>query len=131
MALGAIFFRTGLDEYLSVDDATATVSAARDLTAPIGAIGAFGQWRLGEAWYLEADLRAIYLSVGRYEAAVLDAMAMARWFPLPRLGVEGGFAHDGVRVEMDQDPGSGPGQEFAGRIRYQLLQPRIGVVYAF
>ena len=131
LALGAIFFRMSLDGYLSANEETAAVSAGHDLTAPLGAIGAFGHWRLGDAWYLETDLRAIYVSVGRYEAYVLDAMAMARWFPLRHLGVEGGLALNAVRVVMNQDPGSGLGQDFAGRIRYQLLQPRLGVVYTF
>jgi hypothetical protein len=131
LAVGALFFDMGLDGYLSVNDETASVSVGSELTAPLGAIGAFGHWRLGAAWYLEADLRAIYVPIDRYEAVVLDATAMARWFPIPRLGVEGGLGWDAVRVEINRDPGSGLGEDFAGRIRYRILQPRLGVVFSF
>lgn len=131
LAVGAIFFDMGLDGYLSVDDETASVSVANELTAPLGAIGAFGHWRLGAEWYLEADLRAIYVPIDRYEAFVVDATAMARWFPIPRFGVEGGLGWDAVRVQINRDPGSGVGEDFAGRIRYRILQPRIGIVYGF
>lgn len=131
LGLGAILFRTGLDGYLSVDDQTAEVSAARDLNAPVGGIGAFGQWRLGEQWYLDADLRGIYVPIDRFEAFVLDGSTTVRWFPWSRLGFEGGVGLNAVRVDINQDPEAILTGDFAGRIKYRLAYPQLGVIFTF
>jgi hypothetical protein len=131
LGLGGILFRTGLDGYLSVDDQTAEVSAAKDLTAPVGGIGAFGQWRLGEQWYLEADLRGIYVPISRFEAFVIDMSSVIRWFPWSRLGFDLGLGFNHVRVDVNQDPEAVLTEDFSGQIKYRLTHPKFGVVFTF
>lgn len=131
LGLGAILFRTGLDGYLSVDDQTAEVSTGRDLTAPVGGLGGFGHWQLSPKWYLEVDLRAIYVPIDRFEAVVADLTSVVRWFPTTHLGIEGGLGFNSVRLDINEDPEAIATGDFSGQIRYRLLHPRIGLIWAF
>jgi hypothetical protein len=131
LGLGAILFRTGLDGYLSVNDQTAEVSASRDLTAPVGSLGAFGHWKLSPKWYLEADARGIYIPVDRFEAIVGDLGVAARWFPMTWGGLELGLASNWVRVDINRDPEAVLTGSFEGKIRYAITNIRTGVVIAF
>ena len=131
LGLGAILFRTGLDGYLTVNDQTASVSTARDLTAPVGGVGGFGQWLLSPKWYLEVDARFIYVPISRFEAVVSDITTAVRWFPTTHLGFEGGIGFNSVRVDINEDPDALVTDDFTGQIRYRLLHPRIGLIWAF
>ena len=131
LGLGAILFRTGLDGFLSVDDQTAEVSTSRDLTAPVGGIGAFGHWQLSPKWYLEVDLRGIYVPIDRFEAKVADLTSVVRWFPTTHLGIEGGLGFNAVSVDINEDPEAIVTGDFSGKITYRLIHPRIGLIWAF
>jgi len=132
LGLGALLFQTGLDGYVSVNNQTSpTVSAARDLTAPVGAIGAFGQWRLSDAWYLELDARALYVPIDRYEAFVGDFNSAIRWWPASWAGFELGLGLNAVRIDINKDPEKILTGDFSGKIKYRLAQPRLAFLVAF
>ena len=132
LGLGAIFFRTGLDGYASLNDQTTpTVSTTRDLTAPVAALGGFGQWRLAEAWYLELDVRGLYVPVDRYEAFVGDFNSGIRWWPSSWAGFELGVGWNSVRIDISKEPEAILTGDFAGQIKYRLAQPRLAVLVAF
>lgn len=129
LGVGALLFKTGIDGYASVNDQTAEVSAARNLTAPVAGLGAFGQWRLGEAWYLELDLRALYIPVARFEVLVGDINSGLRWWPSTWAGFELGLGVNSVKVDVNEDPEavlSG-----AAQIKYRLAHPRLAFLIAF
>jgi hypothetical protein len=131
LGVGAILFRTGLDGYLSANDQQAEISAKRDITAPVGDLGVFGRWRLHPKWYLEADVRGLYIPVGRIELFVIDVGTSVRWFPLEWVGIEGGFGVNSVGLDVNQDPNATYAGGFSGKIRYRLAHPRLGVVLSF
>ena len=132
LGLGALLFRTSLDGYATVDDRTTpTVSAARDLNAPVAAIGGFGEWRLAEAWYLELDARALYVPVHRYEAFVGDFNSAIRWWPSSWAGFELGVGWNSVRIDISKDPEAILTGDFAGQIKYRMAQPRLAFLVAF
>jgi len=131
LGLGALFFQTALDGYLSVNDQSAEVSASRDLTAPVAGIGAFGNWQLSPAWYLELDVRGLYIPISRFEAIVGDISAAVRWWPLQWGGLEFGAGWNSVRVDINKDPEAVLTGDFEGQIKYRMIQPRVALVVAF
>lgn len=131
LGLGGILFHTGLDGYLSVNDKSAEVSTEGNLTAPVAGIGAFGNWRLGQKWYLEADLRGLYVPVSRYEVFEGDLAAVARWFPWSWGGFELGLGGNVVRLDIHKDPEKILTGDFSGKIRYSIGNTRLGAVFAF
>lgn len=131
LGLGALFFETGIDAFARVNDQTAEVSATRNLTAPVAAIGAFGQWRLGDAWYLELDARGLYIPISRFEAIIGDINAGIRWWPTTWAGFELGLGFNSIRLDINEDPEAILTGDFAGRIKYRLAHPRFAVLVAF
>lgn len=131
LGVGTILFRTSVVGYASVDDQVADIATERNLTAPVGGVGAFGKWRLGPQWYLEVDARGIYVPINRFEAFVLDLGAAVRWFPTTWGGLELGLGYNGVRVDVNEDPEAILTGDFSGRVRYGLAHPRLGAVIAF
>lgn len=131
LGLGGILFHTALDGYLSVNDQSAEVSTERNFTAPVAGLGAFGQWRLGPKWYLEADVRGLYIPVARFEVFEADLSAVARWFPWSWGGFELGLGGNVVRLDINKDPEKILTGDFSGKIRYSLANMRAGVILAF
>jgi hypothetical protein len=132
---GATFFKgefSGTGTVTNGDQTeTGTFSLKRSLTGPSLAVGLFGQWRLSPAWYLGADLRALYVPVDNIDISVLDGGAFVRYFPLHWLGLEGGYSLSSQRVEVVQKDDPLVDVGFSGRVRYLTQNLRLGVVAAF
>jgi hypothetical protein len=131
LGVGSILFRTSVVGYASVNDQTADVATERNLTAPVGGVGAFGKWRLHPQWYLDVDARGIYVPISRFEAFVLDLGAAVRWFPTTWGGLELGVGFNRVRVDVNEDPEAILTGDFSGRVRYGLAHPRLAAVVTF
>ena len=133
--VGGLLLDLKLDGYATVSSGGQAgeleASAAKSFTAPIGGVGAFGRWRLSDRWYLDADLRGLYVPIDRFEARVFDAGAAVRFFPIERLGVEFGYALNSVRVDVNPDPEAQLTGDFSGLFKYALHIPRLGLVYSF
>ena len=132
LGLGALLFQTGLDGYASVNNQTSPeVSVSRDLNAPVAALGAFGRWRLADAWYLELDARGLYIPISRFEAFVGDFNSAVRWWPASWAGFELGLGLNAVRIDINKDPEAILTGDFAGKIKYRLASPRLAFLVAF
>ena len=97
----------------------------------MGALGGFGQWRLAEAWYLELDVRGLYVPIDRYDAFVGDFNSALRWWPSSWAGFELGFGWNSVRIDISKDPEAILTGDFSGQIKYRMAQPRLAFLVAF
>jgi hypothetical protein len=127
IGLGAILFKTSMDAEAGIGGATAEYSRERSLSAPIGSIGLFGRFRSGNAWYFEADARALWIGIDRFDIYVADLGGAVRYFPWTKVGFEAGYQYNGVRVDVSQ--ASGRPNSLSGRIRYNFQNVRLGIVY--
>jgi len=127
IGLGAILFKTSIEAEAGIGGATAAYSRERSLTGPIGSIGLFGRFRSGNAWYFEADARAIWIGIDRFDAYVADFGGAIRYFPWTNVGFEAGYQYNGVRVDVSQ--ASGRPNSLSGRIKYNFQNVRLGIVY--
>jgi len=127
LGLGAILFKTSIEAEAGFGGATATYSRERSLTGPIGSVGLFGRFRSGNAWYFEADARAIWIGIDRFDAYVADFGGSVRYFPWTNVGFEAGYQYNGVRVDVSQ--AENRPNSLSGRIKYNFQNVRLGIVY--
>lgn len=136
VGLGATFFRTRFEGQGTVSDGSGG-SASGDFTyeqnslGPSLALGFFGRWRFADDWYLEGDLRGLYVPIDNITVTVVEVGAAARWFPFTHFGFEAGYGLLQQRVEVEQgnDPLIDVG--FSGRLKYLAQNLRLGAIWAF
>ncbi len=138
LGLGAIFFDLQFDGTatgcVGPDCADTTINVKRSLTVPTGALGAFGQWRLGDRWYLGGDVRGIGGKVDRYDVSVIQADAYARYFFSDRWGAALGWYFNDVTVNVDPKKGATAGDgnlDLGGKVSFNYTSLRLGVIAAF
>ncbi len=137
VGLGALFLRTEIDALAGstaggTDTTTVTYSSTQEFTGPLGSLGLYGRFRLSDRWYLESDLRGVYLKISNFKAGVLEAGAAGRYFFSKTWGAELGYNLGFYVVEVDQDPNGGVlNTDFLGRIKYSVQGFRGGVVIQF
>lgn len=131
VGLGALFLDTGLDALASATSGgksdSVAYSSTNDLIGPTASLGAYGRFRLGQAWYLEADLRGVKVAIDRYDASIIEGGAAARYFLSSAWALEAGYGLSSITVDIGPKS-SGPGG--TGKIKYSLQNLRFGVVYA-
>lgn len=127
LGLGAILFKTSIDAAANIGGATASFSRERSITGPTASLGLFGRFRLGDAWYLESEGRAIWIGIDRFDAYVLDVNAAIRYFPWEKFGLEAGYGYNGVRVDVAQ--ASGKPNSLSGQIKYHFQNIRLGFIW--
>lgn len=132
LGLGALFFDTGIDALASATGGgnkdSVSYSATSNLVGPTASIGLYGRFLLGKAWYLEADLRGVKVSVDRFDAKVAEGGLGARYFLSSRLGIDGGYGISSITVDIA--PKSSTDRSASGKIGYSLQHIRLGLVYA-
>ncbi len=101
------------------------------MTAPTGAIGAFGQWRLGNHWYVGGDARGIGGRVDRYDVSIFQADAYARYFFSDRWGAGAGWYFNDVTVNVAPKGGSSATSDLAGKVSFNYTSLRLGVIASF
>jgi len=135
LGLGAIFFRMDLDATAHGCVGTAcdsgAVSISKNFTGPTASLGAFGQWRLGNRWYLGGDARGIGARVDRYDFSVLEANAAGSYYLSNRWGLEVGLYYTDVSVDVAPESGTTDPTNFAGNISYNYTSFRLGVIGVF
>jgi hypothetical protein len=138
IGLGAIFFDMQLDATADVcsgpDCGTGSVSIDRKLTVPTGALGVFGQWRLGDSWYVGGDARGIGGKVDRYDVSIFQADVFARYYFSDRWGAGAGWYYNDVTVNVDPKEGASPGDgdlDLGGKVSFNYTSLRLGVIAAF
>jgi hypothetical protein len=137
VGLGALFLRTEIDALAGAtggggDTTRVDYSATQDFTGPVGSLGLYGRFRLGDRWFLESDLRGVYVKISNFKAGVLEAGAAGRYFFNQTWGAELGYSLGFYAVEVDPEPGGGfLGTDFLGKIKYTVQGFRGGVVIQF
>lgn len=135
LGLGAIFFDLQFDGSASgcagPDCGSGSFSIHKQLVGPTGALGAFGQWRLGDRWYLGGDARGIGANIDRFNVSIFQADAFARYFFSNRWGGGAGLFYNDVTVDVAPKGGSSVSSDVAGKIKWNYTSIRLGVIYAF
>jgi hypothetical protein len=133
VGLGAIFLRSELDALTAVNNPQVQYADTSKFTAPVGSVGFYGRFRLGNRWYLEPDLRAIYVKISNFKAGVLEGGAAVRYFFSNTIGAELGYGLGFYKVIVETpESGSGfLGIDVHGKVKYTVNGLRGGVVFLF
>ena len=134
VGLGAVFFRTEIAALVSGPGGEREVDyeQARKITGPTGSLGAYGRFRFGDRWYLEPDLRAVFLKVGDITAGVLELGAAGRYFVSRTVAAELGYGFGWYKVEVDKTDSEGIlSPDFLGEVKYLVHGFRGGVAVQF
>jgi len=135
IGLGAIFFDFQIDATVNGCVGTAcdsgSVSVKKQVTVPTGALGAFGQWRLGERWYVGGDARGIGGRVDRYDVSIFQADAYAKYFFSNRWGASAGWYYNDVTVNIAPKGRSSAASNVSGKVSFNYTSLRLGVIAAF
>jgi len=134
IGLGAIFFDLKFDGSASgcagPDCGAGSFNIHKQLTGPTGALGAFGQWRLGERWYVGGDARGIGANIDRFNVSIFQADANARYYFSNRWGAGVGLFYNNVSVDVAPKGGSSASSDVAGKVTWNYTSFRLGIVYA-
>ena len=122
VGLGALFVNIDLDAVSGVP-----FSASKGTTGPIGSLGVYGRWLVGDGdrWYIESDARGLYVKIDRKAATVYEAGAAARYFTSRRVGLELGYGLTWIKATLEHRAN---GKGFAGQLKYALQNARLAVV---
>lgn len=137
LGLGAIFFEFQLDATATgcagPDCASGSVSIDKQLTVPTGALGAFGQFRLSNHWYVGADARGLWGDVDRYDVSVFQGDLYARYYFSDRWGAAAGWYYNDVTVDVaaKSDASSDSDLDLGGKVSFNYTSFRLGVIAAF
>jgi hypothetical protein len=137
VGLGALFLRIDLDAIAATttggaDTTTVVGSRTTDFTGPTGSVGVYGRFRLGDRWFLESDLRAVYVKIDNFKAGVVEGGAAGRYFFNQTWGAELGYALGYYTVEIDPKANGGLlDTDFVGKVNYVVNGFRGGVVVQF
>lgn len=137
LGLGAIFFDFQIDASASgcvgPDCASGSVSIDRQITIPTGALGAFGQFRVSNHWYVGADARGLWGDVDRYNVSIFQGDAYARYYFSDRWGAALGWYYNDVTVDIAAKSGSSSDNDLdlGGKVSFNYTSLRLGVIAAF
>jgi hypothetical protein len=124
VGLGALFLGASLDGIGFVDPDTVEVSESFDQVAPIGSVGLYGRFRFADKWHVNADARAIGITIDRFDISVLEGGLSTQYFFSPKWGAELGWSYSGVEVEFASESGGR-----TAKIEYDFQTARLGVVF--
>lgn len=131
LGLGAIFLNVDLDALVGVTDGSQRDSvdfqASKSLTGPTGSLGAFGRFRVGNDWYLGADLRGVKVAIDRIDASVFEGGLAVSYFVSSAFGIEAGYGFSAITVDIG--PKSEGRFDTSGKIKYALQHLRLGLLY--
>lgn len=136
VGLGAIFFQLEMDGSASgcvgdACDSTGALSLTEKLTGPTASLGAFGQWRLGDRWYVGGDVRGLGARVDRFDVSIFEADANVRYYLSNRWGVGLGWFYTNVTVDVGAKSDNAVVEDLVGSLAYDYTSLRLGAVYAF
>ena len=101
------------------------------MTAPTGALGAFGQWRLGDRWYVGGDARGIGGRVDRFNISIFQGDAYARYFFSNRWGAAAGWYYNNITVDVGPKGGTSASSDVSGKVKFAYSSLRLGLIAAF
>jgi hypothetical protein len=135
LGLGIIFLSTKITATAGAtaggpDTAIAQFSRSGGFNGPEASLGGYGRFQLGDKWYLDSDLRAIFIKIDNIKAGVVELGLAGRYFLSNKVGLELGYGLGfyGVRIDGTHNFA---GINRTGKISYTVNGWRIGGVYAF
>ena len=135
VGLGAVFLGLKIDATSTgcagPDCTSGSLNVDKNLVGPTAAIGAFGQWRVGNRWYVGATAGGIGAHVDRFDFSVFQGNVAGEYFLSNRWGIEAGVYYTDVTVDVASKSGGAARQDLVGRIKYAYSSFRLGVVGAF
>jgi len=135
LGLGAIFFDLKLDATADgcsgPNCASGSLNVDKSFTGPTGSIGAFGQWRLGDRWYVGGDARGIGAHVDRFDFSVFEGDVNGRYYLSNRWGLGLGWYYTNVTVNVGAKSGNTVAQDLVGKVAYAYSSLRLGVIGVF
>ena len=130
VGVGIYLFDTEIDALTGVAGGgkpdSVSYSSSRNQPGPTASLGLYGRFALGKAWYLDADLRAMGVTIDSYGVSIVEGGAAARYFVSSKVGIEAGYALSAVNIDV-APRSSGRG---GGKIQYSMQSLRLGLVYA-
>ena len=126
LGTGALLLETGLDALASAGSEQVDYSSSNKITVPLGSLGAYGRFLIGDAFTTEVDARIVKLKVSRFDVQYTEFNAAGRYFFSHSVGIELGAGADAVKVDID--PKEEGVVKPSGRIKYSLTNVRLGVV---
>lgn len=134
LGLGPYFFDVAIDALASASGGSQTgevaYSESASVIGPTASLGLFGRFRLGDRWYLDADIRYITISIDRFKASVLDAGLAARYFMSRKVGFELGYGGNGIKVDVEAKDRAAAAGFKSGRIKFTQQTFRLGIILA-
>lgn len=136
IGLGAIFFSLEMDGSASgcvgeACDSTGAVSLKETLTGPTASLGAFGQWRLGDRWYVGGDVRGLGARIDRFDVSIFEADANVRYYFTNRWGAGLGWFYTNVTVDVGAKSDNAAVEDLVGSLAYDYTSIRLAAIYAF
>jgi len=141
LGLGAIFFDLQFDATVTgtctgpdctgSGPGTASASIHKSLPGPTGALGAYGEWRLGNRWYVGGDARGIGAKVDRFDVSIFQADAYARYYFSNKFGAGAGWYYNDVSVDVAPKGGSSASSDLAGKVKFSYTSLRLGGIFVF
>jgi hypothetical protein len=141
IGLGAIFFSAKFTGSVAGScvgvacDSTAAgeydVNIDEKLTGPTASIGAFGNWRLGDRWYVGGDARGLGARVDRFDISIFEADANVRYYLSNRWGMGLGWYYTNVTVNVGAKSDNAAVKDLVGKLAYAYTSLRLGVIAAF
>ena len=134
LGLGLIFLREEITATAGAtaggpDTAIAQFSREGNINGPYASIGGYGRFQLSDRWYLESDLRAIFIKIDNIKAGVVELGLAGRYFLSNKVGLELGYGLGSYSVEIQG--ANFAGIDRTGKIKYTVNGWRFGGVYAF
>ena len=126
LGTGALLLEAGLDALAFAGSEDVEYSASNKMTVPLGSLGIYGRFLIGDAFTAEADARIVKFKVSRFDIQYIEFGAAGRYFFSRNVGVELGAGADAVEVDVDsKEEGT---IRPSGRVKYSLSNIRLGVV---
>jgi hypothetical protein len=135
LGIGLIFLRETIAATAGAtaggpDTAIAQFSREGNINGPNASIGGYGRFQLGDRWYVEPDLRAIYIKIDNIKAGVVELGLAGRYFLSNQVGLELGYGLGFYQVTID-GTNNFAGIDRTGKLSYTVNGWRVGGVYAF
>jgi len=136
VGLGAVFLDLQIDGTATncIGDACVGsngVAVTKKLTGPTASLGAFGNWRLGNRWYVRGDARGLGARVDRFDISIFEADAIVRYFLSNRWGVGLGWFYTDVAVDVGAKAENATVEDLVGKLAYNYTSIRLSLVAAF
>jgi hypothetical protein len=139
VGLGLVLFRFQLDAVSGTTSGGADTTITRynstsSFNGPTASLGLYGRFKLRDRWYLNTDLRGVYLKIQNFKVGVVELGAAGRYFLSHSVAAELGYNLGFYKVTLERPSSGGSGFagiDLIGEVKYSVNGFRGGVVILF